>query len=288
MEVIREFDPWDSRMCTCPKKYSLNPYTGCGHRCIYCYSTYIPNFYEARRKKDLLKKVEKDLQNIPENSLISISNSSDPYLPIDKQFKDTRACLELLKERDMKVLIVTKGVHVERDLDLLSEMEAAVTVSLCTLDKDLWKKLEPNAPHPEKRLNVISSLSENQIPVGLRLDPVFPSLTEEDIPELVRKAKEAGAKHIVSSTFKAKKDSWKRFKLAFPKVAEELEDLYFERGEKIGNSHYLPEDKRKRIMLLVQNECDKNDLSFATCREGFAELKKGVSCDGSHLIDEVS
>jgi len=93
MDVIRSFDPWKSKICTCPEKYSLNPYTGCGHGCIYCYATYIRNFYKPRRKKDLLKRIRKDLEKIPRGSIISISNSSDPYAPMDKKYEDTRKCL---------------------------------------------------------------------------------------------------------------------------------------------------------------------------------------------------
>ena len=89
-QIIRPFDPWGSSYCTCPKKFSLDPYTGCAHQCIYCYATsYIPNFYSPRKKKDLLKKVFKDCQKIPENSLISIANSSDPYQPFEEKYQES-------------------------------------------------------------------------------------------------------------------------------------------------------------------------------------------------------
>ncbi|MFW6185960.1 MAG: radical SAM protein, partial [Halobacteriota archaeon] len=54
-DVVRPFDPWRSELCTCPPKYSFNPYTGCAHGCLYCYATYIPHFHNLRMKKDLLK-----------------------------------------------------------------------------------------------------------------------------------------------------------------------------------------------------------------------------------------
>jgi len=284
MDVIREFDPWDGELCTCPDKYSLNPYTGCGHRCIYCYSTYIPDFFEPRRKENIVERVKRDLKKIPEGSLISLSNSSDPYLPMDKEYEDTRRCLEVLKENSMKVLIVTKGVHVTRDIDLLKSMDAAVTVSICTLKEEIKEKLEPNTPSPEKRLELVKQLAKEEIPVGIRFDPIFPDLTEDEISDIVQEAKEAGAQHIVSSTFKPRGDSWKRFKLAFPKVTNEVEDLYFKKGEKIDNSWYLLKEKRKEILEKVAEECERYDLFFATCREGFSSLTTSSSCDGSHLI----
>ncbi len=284
MDVIREFDPWDSEMCTCPDKYSLNPYTGCGHRCIYCYATYIPNFFEPRRKEDIVDRVEKDVQKLPKGSLISLSNSSDPYLPMDKEHMDTKECLKVLRDHEIRVLIVTKGVHGERDIDILKEMEAAVTVSICTLREEIKEKLEPNAPSGQERLDLVETLAEEDIPVGVRFDPIFPEITEEEIPEIVKKISEAGAEHIVSSTFKARGDSWKRFKLAFPDTAADLEELYFEKGEKIDNSYYLSEEKRMNILKRVAKKCEEYGISFATCREGLSGLTTADSCDGSHLI----
>ncbi|MFW6048428.1 MAG: radical SAM protein [Candidatus Natronoplasma sp.] len=284
MDVVRKFDPWDGELCTCPDKYSLNPYTGCGHRCIYCYSTYIPNFYEPRRKKDIVERVKKDLQKIPEGSLVSLSNSSDPYLPLDREYEDTRRCLKALEDEGMKVLIVTKGVHLKRDIDILKEMDAAMTVSICTLKDELKKKLEPNAPSGHERLSLVETLVEEGIPVGVRLDPIFPHLTEDEIPRIVKKASEAGAEHIVSSSFKARGDSWKRFKFAFPETAKKLEELYFEKGEKIDNSYYLPKEERKAILGKVAEECEEHGIPFATCREALPTLTTSHSCDGSHLM----
>ena len=284
MDVINEFDPWDSDMCTCPEKYSLNPYTGCGHRCIYCYSTYIPNFFQPRRKKDLVSRVERDLQKIPKGSLISLSNSSDPYLPSDKGYEDTRRVLKVLRKEEMKVLVVTKGVHLKRDIDILKRMDSAVTISICTLREEIKKRLEPDAPTSQKRLDLVETLTEEGIPVGIRFDPIFPELTEDEIPRIVEKASEVGAEHIVSSTFKARGDSWKRFQLLFPKWSQDLEELYFERGEKIDNSYYLPMNKRMKILKKVEEASEEYDIPFATCREDLPSLNSSNSCDGSHLV----
>ncbi|MDI6639569.1 MAG: hypothetical protein QMD78_01965, partial [Methanocellales archaeon] len=85
MDVIRKFDPWGDPLCTCPPKYSFSPYTGCSHRCAYCYITsYIPNAFNCRPKKDLLKRVKKDVSKVDLAIPISISNSSDPYPPEEK------------------------------------------------------------------------------------------------------------------------------------------------------------------------------------------------------------
>lgn len=284
MKLIRKFDPWKGELYTCPEKYSFNPYTGYGHRCIYCYATYIPDFYKPRRKKNLLQKVERDLKKVPGGSIISISNSSDPYLPMDVKYMDTRKCLEVFQGHNLKVLIVTKSDLVLRDIDLLEGLRAGVTFSMTTLNERLGRKLEPNAPESGKRMKALEKLGDFGIPTGLRLDPIFPLLTEDQIGKILRNAKEAGVSHIVSSTFKPRLDSWERFKGAFPEIAERLRPLYFKSGERINNSWYLPEGLRRELMSKVKRECSKLNISFATCREGFPEMHTSKSCDGSHLI----
>jgi DNA repair photolyase len=282
-DVIRKFDPWRSNICTCPDKYSFNPYTGCGHGCIYCYATYIPNFYHPRRKKDLMKRTRRDLEKIPSGSIISISNSSDPYIPMDQKYKDTRKCLQLFRDYNLRILIITKSDLVLRDIDLLQKLNAAVTFTITTLEEDIYRKLEPQAPEPEKRLNAIKELTQAGIPTGVRLDPVFLYLTDKEIEKIVKEAKKAGAKHIVTSTFKPKYDGWKRFQKAFPENAENLKSLYFKEGERIGNAWYLPIEIRRNLMSRVKKECLKYNITFATCREGF-EMNVSETCDGSHLI----
>ena len=283
--IIRPFDPWKSPYCTCPKKFSLDPYTGCAHCCIYCYATsYISTFYSPRRKKDLLKKVLKDCQKIPENSLISASNSSDPYQPLEEKHQEFRECLKIFQNFNFRILIITKSNLVLRDIDLLKKLKCAVTITITTFKKEILKKLEPNAPSSEERLEALKILSENKIPTGLRLDPIFPYLNEDEIEEIIKKAKEIGIQHVVTSTFKAKFDSWKRFEMKFPKVAKQLRPLYFKKGEKIQNSFYLPQEIRRRLMEKVFEACQKYKIPFATCREGFLDLKTSKSCDGSHLI----
>jgi len=284
-QIIKPFDPWGSPLCTCPKKFSFDPYTGCEHSCIYCYATaYIPNFYKPRRKKDLLKRVRKDLEKIPENSLISISNSSDPYQPLEEKFNEFRKCLKIFQNFNFRILIITKSDLVLRDIDLLKNLRCAVTMTVTTLNEKIYKKLEPNAPPSERRLKALKILAKNKIPTGLRLDPIFPFLNENEIEEIVKEAAKIGIKHIVASTFKPRYDSWKRFERVFPKIVKKLKPLYFEKGEKVKNSFYLPRDLRKNLMEKVFNACQKYQISFATCREGFVELKKAKSCDGSHLI----
>lgn len=286
--IIRPFDPWRSPLCTCPPKLSLDPYTGCEHGCLYCYaSSYIKDFYRCRPKRSLIEMVRRDLRKIPEDTLISMSNSSDPYPPMERRLRLTRRCLEEFRGRNLKILIVTKGDSILRDIDLLQELRAAVTVTITTLDDEIAGRLEPKAPKPMRRLEIIEELTAHGIPVGLRLDPIIPGITD-NIEELLTEARRAGVIHVVSSTFKPRWDSWLRISKAFPEESEKLRRLYFDEGKRVGRSWYLAREMRLKLMREAKDLCDRLGLTFATCREGMPELHTSPSCDGSHLIPRES
>lgn len=285
VDVIREFDPWGDPLCTCPKKYGFNSYTGCAYRCVYCYITsYIPRAFECRVKKNLIARVKRDLRQMDTRRVISMSNSSDPYPPIEAKLKLTRACLELFLGEGCRVQVITKSGLVTRDVDLLSWLPSVVSFTITTLKRDLGRKLEPRAPPPERRLTAMRKLSDAGVPVSLRLDPIIPGLNDTEIEQIVKAADANGAKHVTSSTFKPRPDSWHRVRRVFPKATVKLAPLYFERGKQHHNSWYLPRELRLDLMGQVKRACDENGLTFASCREGLRELTTGASCDGSHLI----
>ncbi|NOZ58147.1 MAG: radical SAM protein [Euryarchaeota archaeon] len=281
--IISLFDPWRSSLCTCPKKYSLNPYTGCAHACVYCYITsYIPRAFEARLKRNLLKQVKRELLKLDPRFPVTIANSSDPYQPLERDYKQTRSCLKLLKERGFRVQVVTKGDLVVRDASLLAEMHAAVAVTVTTLHEGTAAQLEPGAPSPERRLRALQELAERGIPVACRIDPLIPGVNDS-AGELVRELAHIGVCHVVSSTFKPRPDSWRRFAEAFPEAAEKLRELYFRRGSRVQNSYYLPREVRLELLRRVRDACRRYGISFATCREGL-KLNTAPSCDGTHLL----
>lgn len=283
MDVLRKFDPWGDPLCTCPPKYGLNPYTGCEHRCVYCYITsYIPRAFDCRPKKDLIRRLERDLAKVDKRMFVSMSNSSDPYPPQEEKLSITRRCLEVLRKHGMNVQIITKSDLVVRDRDVLSGGHSVVSFTITTLDEKVAKKLEPGAPPPKRRLKAMRELSAVEIPVTLRLDPIIPGLNDDEIDEIVEAAAEAGARHVTSSTFKPRPDSWSRFSLAFPEESRNLYADFFERGWKHHNAYYLPKKLRKNLMEKVEKVCVREGVTFASCREGFSF--KAPTCDGSHLL----
>jgi DNA repair photolyase len=273
--IIREFDPWKSALCTCPEKYSLNPYTGCDHCCVYCYITgYIRDAFNCRPKEDLVNRIERELRKIDKEKVISMANSSDPYPQLEKKLQLTRSVLNLFLREKIKFQIVTKSDIVARDIDLLKKARCCVAMTITTMDESVAKKLEPGAPSPERRVRALHKLQDSNIPVSVRIDPIIPGLTDPlEVLENV-----AFVSHITASTLKLRPDAFKRMEKIFPDVTHWLGSLSTQR---IGNALYLPEPMRFRLLGMVRERCHEYDITFGSCREG---LENETSCDGTHLI----
>lgn len=276
---IRPFDPWKSKLCTCPFKYTLNIYTGCDHSCVYCYITaYIPKAFKVRIKENLLLNLEKELRKFDKRFIISLSYSSDPYPTIEKQFGITRKVLQLFRRYGVRCMILTKSNIFERDLDILRELKCAVGVTVTTMDEEKAKALEPNAPSPKDRIRALKKAKKTGIPIYARIDPIIPFYTWEDFEETVNAL--SFVSHITVSTLKLRADSWKRMKAKFPELMKKLEPLYRE-GERIGGYYYLPRGFRLKILEEARRIIEEKDITFGSCREGYYSYP---TCDGSHLV----
>lgn len=285
MAVITPFDPWDSPLCTCPKKYSLSAYTGCRHACRYCYiRTYIPDAFRCRVKERFITRLQHELEYINPRLHISMANSSDPYAPLEAEFQLTRQALKILLHKRFRVQLITKSDLVLRDLDLIRRGNCSVSMSIITLDDGVAKRLEPNAPSPSARLKAIQRFVEESVPCSIRIDPIIPGITDHGLEGFVKLIAESGASHIVASTYKAKRDSFQRVIMAFPELEEKLTQLYWIDGEHVGRAQYLPKQFRKGILASLKDVVERNGMTYATCREGIPQLQSARTCDGSHLI----
>ncbi|MFH1318365.1 MAG: radical SAM protein [Candidatus Omnitrophota bacterium] len=286
MPLLTAFDPWQSNLCTCPPKFSLSPYTGCSHRCLYCYaSSYIRNFSLARGKKDFIDRLKKVLKKIPPNSFLTIANSSDPYQPLEKKLHLTHACMEILKDFDLRIMIVTKSALISQDLELLKKIKKLVIcITLTTLKENLAEKLEAGADLPSQKLKAITQIAKF-VPVICRFDPLIYPLNTGEIKNIVKKVKTAGAAQIITSTYKAKPDNFNRMIKNFPEHKDTWTDLYLKKGEKRGNYIYLPKDLRRNLIEKVRQCCIDERLDFSTCREGFSSLNTKI-CDGSSFFPQ--
>lgn len=189
---------------------AVNPYRGCEHGCIYCYARpshaylgYSPGLdFETKLlfKPDVAELLEKELRKpgYAPGTLVLGSNT-DPYQPIERTLKLTRAVLEVLDRFNHPVSIVTKSAGVLRDLDILVGMAtrrlARVHVSLTTLDTALARRMEPRAATPARRLHAISELARAGVPVGVMAAPMIPGLNDAEMERILAAAARAGARH---------------------------------------------------------------------------------------------
>lgn len=281
--ILNPFDPWKSRLCTCPSKLSLNPYTGCPHGCLYCYArSYIPHFSCCRPKADLPRRLDREAAKVPPGRLVAMSSSSDPYPPMEEELCLSRSCLKILRDRGLAVQVVTKSCLVARDAHLLAGMRASVAITLTTLDDSISRILESGAALPGQRLKAMEKLAALGVPVSARIDPIIPGINDAEIDDLVSAVSRAGARHITSSTYKARPGGLKRIVNAFPEQGAALQRL-FAGGEMIGGSLYLPAELRMDLMERIAASSELEGLTFSSCREG-SEPAPGINCDGSHLL----
>ena len=187
---------------------SINPYRGCEHGCVYCFARPTHAYmglsagvdFEARlfAKPDAPRLLERELSR-PGYKVqpIAIGTNTDPYQPVEKQWRIMRQLLEVLEAAGHPVGIVTKSALVMRDIDILSRMAskglARVALSVTTLDRKLARTMEPRAATPERRLEAIRALSNAGIPVSVMVAPVIPGLNDHEIERILDSVKAAGA-----------------------------------------------------------------------------------------------
>src|SRR5437016_3292445 len=187
---------------------SVNPYRGCEHGCIYCFARPTHEYlgmsagldFESRImvKENAAKLLEAELSSPKwKPQVLVMSGVTDPYQPVERKFRITRSCLEVLVKFRNPVAIITKNRLVTRDIDLLGELAqhnaAAVNVSVTSLDPNLQRVLEPRTSSPAARLETVAMLRAAGIPVGVMVAPIIPGLTDHEVPRIVQACARAGA-----------------------------------------------------------------------------------------------
>ncbi|MBZ9733178.1 PA0069 family radical SAM protein [Mesorhizobium sp. CA18] len=188
---------------------SINPYRGCEHGCVYCFARPTHAFmglspgldFESKlfAKPDAARMLDRELSKPGyQPRTIAIGTNTDPYQPIEKQYRIMREILEVLEARGHPVGIVTKSALVTRDIDILSRMAerglAKVALSVTTLDRMLARTMEPRASTPTKRLEAIRQLSDAGIPASVMVAPIIPGLTDPEMERILDSARAAGAR----------------------------------------------------------------------------------------------
>ena len=188
---------------------SINPYRGCEHGCVYCFARPTHAFmglspgldFESKlfAKPDAARMLDRELSKPSyQPRTIAIGTNTDPYQPIEKQYRIMREILEVLEARGQPVGIVTKSALVTRDIDILSRMAerglAKVALSVTTLDRMLARTMEPRASTPTKRLEAIRQLSDAGVPASVMVAPIIPGLNDPEMERILDSARAAGAR----------------------------------------------------------------------------------------------
>jgi len=194
-------------------RWSLNPYMGCVHRCTFCYV----RAFELRADRPADERYGASIRvkvNIPEvlerelrrpgwrRELVAVGAATDPYQPAEGYYRLTRRCLEILAAHRTPFSIVTRGPMIVRDIDVLQEaarrVEVTVSVSIPTLDPEVWRRTEPGTAPPAQRLRAVAALVRAGIRAGVGLAPILPGISDrpEQLAAVVRAARDAGATHL--------------------------------------------------------------------------------------------
>jgi DNA repair photolyase len=193
-----------------PFDRSINPYRGCEHGCVYCFARPTHAYLGMSAGLDFETKLiaRPDAPEVLKAELaakaykiapIAIGTNTDPYQPIEREHRVTRSILKVLSACNHPVAIVTKGVLIERDIDILGDMArrglVRVGISLTTLDAKISRLMEPRVPAPKRRLETICRLSKAGIEVRVMASPLVPALTDPELEHILAEGKAAGAHH---------------------------------------------------------------------------------------------
>ncbi len=191
--------------------YSMNPYQGCEHGCIYCYARNSHEYWGYSAGLDFERKIlyKANAPELLEAKLksknwtpqpIMFSGNTDCYQPIEKKLQITRKMLEVLLRLKHPISMITKNALILRDLDILQEMASMnlihVNISITSLSEETRRVLEPRTATIQKRLETVQILSENGIPVNVMMAPIIPAINNHEILPLVKKVAELGAKSV--------------------------------------------------------------------------------------------
>jgi DNA repair photolyase len=202
-----------------PFNWSINPYRGCRHACVYCYAR-PTHEYLGKNGSEEFQEVIFAKVNGPEvvrhelakrswsRDLVVVGTATDPYQQAESRYQLTRGILEAFRDFRNPVSITTKSPMVLRDVDVLSELakhaEVTVHFTVTTMDESLWRAIEPTTAKPHKRLEAMQVLRQHGIRSGVFLSPVLPGLTDDEahLEAVIKGAADHGAQFVFSNVLR--------------------------------------------------------------------------------------
>ena len=202
-----------NRVSGMPFAWSLNPYTGCVHRCTFCYVRAFEQRADRpageeygraiRVKVNVVSVLQRELARPAwRREMVMLGAATDPYQPAEGRYRLTRGCLEALAAARTPFSIVTRGPMIVRDADVLAaaarRVDVEVNLSIPTLDENVWRRTEPATASPRQRLRAVRTLAAAGIRTGVGMAPILPGISDrpEQLQAVVRAARDAGATHL--------------------------------------------------------------------------------------------
>ena len=261
----------------------MNIYRGCQHNCIYCDSRSLcygmeHDFEDIEVKQNAPFLLEKALKSKRKKCMIGTGAMSDPYIPLERELKLTRQCLEIVERYGFGATVLTKSSDVLRDLDLFrsinSKSKAVIQMTLTTYDETMCKIIEPNVSSTKERFEALKIFWDNGIPTVVCLDPFLPFIndTEENIKGLLDYCVKAKVKGIIcfdiGLTLRSgnREYFYKQLDRHFPKLKEKYIGSY-------GNSYEITSRNRDKLMKIITDVCRKNGIMY-NVNEVFAYLHR--------------
>ena len=255
-------------------KNGMNLYRGCTHGCIYCDSRSTcyqmdHAFEDVEVKINAPELLEQALRKKRKRCMIGTGAMSDPYLPLEKELRLTRRCLELIDAYGFGVSVLTKSDLVLRDLELLQSIhrktKCVVQMTLTTYDEDLCRLVEPNVCTTARRIEVLQILRDAGIPTIVWMTPILPFLndTEDNLRGLLNECRKAGVYGVLTFGIGVTlRDGDRQY--FYQKLDEHFPGLKQRYMQTYANAYVLPSPREKDLMALLRQECASARMEWRT------------------------
>ena len=270
-------EPYGNRECTA-EKLLINPYNGCSHNCLFCYSHALGGYFSIFREREVLavfndfdKKIARQLDGLNVASCGYLSPVTDPFQRINAEYQLSEKILKAFVDRNIPVQFTTKGRISERALKIIKKQEHSFgEVSILTMAEDKRERLMAGGASTDELVRNIERLADAGIFAVCRIDPIIPYVTDDEagLDALVQKVADAGAGHIITSCMDIpralKYELYDKLEVRFKIPRRKMAQLY---TEVLSGRLQAKIEYRKKLFRTMREICDRNKVTLGLCME---------------------